>query len=242
MMIKRNAKIGLRVAAVLLILGIIGIQFGANKNVVSASASAPYPSSVGFYTDATSDSVNWSGNFATSWGANRLDVFTLPTVSNNLVSTNHLWYDGSWQPWESLPLGEKIYSWPAAVSWGDGRIDVFARGHGGNALVHAFSDANGWHKWEDLAGCISGAPAVSSWGVNRLDVFVRGCNDNGANLNWHRFDGTDHPWEALPNSQQITSSPAAVSWGSNRIDIFARDAAGGIIHRFYDANGWQNWE
>ena len=73
---------------------------------------------------------------ASSWAANRLDVFVRGT-DNALW---HKWWQNAWSGWESL--GGVLLSAPGAVSWGTDRIDTFVEGTNG-AL---------WHKcWAESA-------------------------------------------------------------------------------------------
>jgi hypothetical protein len=64
---------------------------------------------------------------ATSWGANRLDIFALG--SDNSMYHKY-WDGGAWGPsqtgWDAL--GGVFNSPPAAVSWGANRFDIFALG------------------------------------------------------------------------------------------------------------------
>lgn len=71
---------------------------------------------------------------ASSWGPNRLDVFALGGTDSALW---HIWYDGTWHPWESL--GGFLAGPPGSASWGPNRLDVFA----------SAQDFNLWHLWFD---------------------------------------------------------------------------------------------
>jgi murein DD-endopeptidase MepM/ murein hydrolase activator NlpD len=172
-----------------------------------------------------------AGPGVSSWGPNRLDVFSRGTDN----SLTHKWYNNGWWNWESL--GGVITSDPAAVSWSNGRLDVFARG-GDNALWHRAYDSAGWHAWDSLGGILTGAPTVASWGAGRLDVFMTGTD--GAL--WHRWwDGTAwQTWESLGGV--LAARPAAVSWGNGRIDVVARGVDNSLWHRWYESGGWFNWE
>jgi spore germination protein YaaH len=173
-----------------------------------------------------------AGPDASSWGADRKDVFVRGT-DNALW---HRWRDtAGWHGWERL--GGVLASGPSAVSWGPNRLDVFVRGTD-NALWHKWYDTAGWHDWERLGGVLSSGPDAASWGSGRLDVIVRGTDY----ALWHKwFDSSGwHDWERLGGV--LTSDPAAVSWGPNRIDVFARGTDYALWHRWWDTAGWHGWE
>ncbi|MGH7369313.1 MAG: hypothetical protein ACREIN_00320, partial [Candidatus Methylomirabilaceae bacterium] len=167
---------------------------------------------------------------ASSWAANRLDVFARGGEDACL----HLWYDGTWHGWQSL--GGRITAAPAAVSWGADRIDVFVRGRN-QGLWHRWWSGASWSGWEHLGGVLTSAPAVSSWAASRLDVFVRG-QDRAL---WHKWwnGAIWSGWESLGGV--LTSGPAAVAWGPSRIDVFARGTGNALWHRWYDG-AWHAWE
>ena len=169
---------------------------------------------------------------ASSWSANRLDIFA--RGSDNRLK--HKWWDGNqWQGWEDL--GGRLTAAPAAVSWGPNRIDCFVRGSD-NQLWHKWWDGNQWQRWEDLGGELASAPAASSWSANRLDIFARG-SDNRLKHKW--WDGNQwQGWEDLGG--RLTAAPAAVSWGPNRIDCFVRGSDNQLWHKWWDGNQWQRWE
>ncbi|WML35964.1 hypothetical protein [Clostridium sp. OS1-26] len=75
---------------------------------------------------------------ASSWGANRLDVFVKGTDN----AMYNKWWDGSrWSDWEDL--GGNIASEPAASSARPNHIDVFARGRNGELLYKSWN-GNRW--------------------------------------------------------------------------------------------------
>jgi len=177
-----------------------------------------------------------AGPGASSWGANRTDVF-VRGADNGLWQKT--WNGTSWSGW--VALGGVLTSNPAAVSWGPGRIDVFARGTD-NALWHRWWTApGGWYNWERLGGVLTSSPAVASWDAGRLDVFANGTN-NGL---WHRTftaAGGWYGWESL-GGVVLSSGPAAVSSGLGRTDVFARGADYSLWHRAFTASGgWYGWE
>ena len=157
---------------------------------------------------------------ASSWAANRLDVFVRGT-DNALW---HKWWQNGWSGWESL--GGVLMSAPAAVSWGPNRIDIFVRGTD-NALWHKWWN-NAWSGWESLGGVLTSAPAVASWAPNRLDVFVRGTD----NALWHKWWNNGWSgWESLGGV--LMSAPGAVSWGTDRIDTFVEGTNGALWHKWW---------
>jgi hypothetical protein len=185
--------------------------------------------------------ANYSGNFASTWGTNRLDVFTAGT--NTGANVFHKYYNSGWgSSWDYLgALTQQVASWPSAVSWGTNRIDLFARATNNNVL-HAYYDGTIWHDWEYLPGsaCVQGALGVSTWGTNRLDVFAQGCNSNNLEHIW--FNGSWQPWETISlGSATLGGSPAAVSWGTNNIEVVAPATNGNLIQMYLDTTGWHGW-
>ena len=47
-------------------------------------------------------------------------------------------------------------------------------------------------------------------------------------------------WQNLGGS--LASPPVAATWGPNRLDVFAVDTGGGLIHRWWDGELWNDWE
>jgi hypothetical protein len=173
-----------------------------------------------------------SGPDASSWSANRLDVFSRGT-DNALWHAS--WNGTAWAPIASLD--GVITSAPGAVSWGPNRIDLFARGQD-NGLWHMSWNGYAWSGWQPLGGVFTSGPDVASWGAGRLDVFARG-QDNGL---WHMsWNGTSwSSWQSLGGV--LTSDPTAVSWGPNRIDIFARGQDNGLWHLSWNGGSWSAWQ
>jgi repeat uncharacterized protein DUF346 len=98
-----------------------------------------------------------SGPDATSWGADRLDVFARGS-DNGLW---HAWLDGGgWRGWESL--GGVLDSDPAVIAWGPNRLDVFVRGTD-KALWHKWWDGRSWSGWQSLGGILTSAPDAAAW-------------------------------------------------------------------------------
>jgi hypothetical protein len=78
---------------------------------------------------------------AVSWSSNRLDVFRIGAVNNDL---QHTWWDGSaWGGWESL--GGTVTSLPSVTAWAPNRLDVLLTG----------TDSGAWHKWYVQSLCPS---------------------------------------------------------------------------------------
>lgn len=159
-----------------------------------------------------------------SWGASRLDVFTI--AADNSVW--HKFWNGSvWSDWQSL--GGVCLSAPAAVSWGENRIDLFAIGYD-HAVYRKYWDGTSWSSnWESLGGLWLYSPAVTSWAANRLDVFAVGTDNALYRKYW---DGsTWSGWQNLGGA--CISAPGAVSWGLNRIDTFVVGGDNAVYHKWF---------
>jgi spore germination protein YaaH len=172
-----------------------------------------------------------SGPDASSWSANRTDVFVRGTDNGMWQKT---WNGSSWSGWS--PLGGILTADPGVASWGPNRIDVFVRGTD-NAMWHKWGDGTTFYGWEAQGGYLTSGPDVASWAAGRLDVFVRGAD----NALWHKFwAGGWSGWESLGGV--LTSDPTAVSWGPNRIDVFVRGTDNGLWRKAWDGGRWTGWE
>jgi len=222
------------------------------------SSSGPLPGNLSFVDNAASghqdvsltgvgvvQSTGWqflggtlaSSPAATSWGANRLDVF----AKGQDAALYHMWWDGTtWHSWTFI--GGSLTSDPAAVSWGVNRLDVFAKGRD-LALYHNWSTDGGttWQGWERLGGTLASNPTASTWGPGRLDIFAAG-QDKALYHMWTTDSGaTWNSWERLGGT--LSSDPAAVSWGVNRIDAFARGQDLALYHMWStDGTTFNSWQ
>jgi Pro-kumamolisin, activation domain/Repeat of unknown function (DUF346) len=169
---------------------------------------------------------------ATSWAANRLDVFVKGT-DNALYHKS--WNGSSWAAYENL--GGILTSAPKAVSWGPNRLDVFVKGTD-NALYHKSWNGTAWGGWESLGGILDSAPNAVSWGPNRLDVFCKGTNNALFHKYWNGSAWSG--WESLGGI--ITSAPQAVAWGPNRLDVFAKGTDNALWHKSWNGSAWSGWE
>jgi hypothetical protein len=168
---------------------------------------------------------------AVSWGANRIDVFSVGTDN---ACWHQAWDGTQWSGWESL--GGVLTSPVEAVSWCPDRLDIFARGTD-SALWHIAWDGSEWSGWQSLGGVLTSPPAAVSWGPNRLDIFVVGSDNALWHISWNgsQWGG----WESLGGT--LTSQPEAVSWGANRLDIFAVGSDQAMWHRWWDGTQWNGW-
>ena len=174
-----------------------------------------------------------SGPDASSWGANRVDVFA---VGTDRGLWQNAWNGTAWGGWTAM--GGVITSDPGAVAWSSGRIDVVARGSD-NAIYHRYTnDGSNWSGWESLGGSFLSGPDIASWSAGRLDIFAVGLN--GAL--YHKYWDGRHwgAWEPLGGV--LTSDPTAVSWAPGRLDIFARGTDNAMWHLNWHGNGWSGWE
>jgi hypothetical protein len=184
---------------------------------------------------------------AVSWGANRIDVFSL-------ASDGQLWHivwnANQWSAWEPLSAPSVgLVGSPDVASWGSNRLDVFARG-GDNKLWHRVWNGQ-WNAWENLCdsphpSCsITSDPSAVSWASNRIDVLARGTAPDN-HLYRKVFSAGWNQWENLcasphPNCA-ITSGPDVASWAANRLDIFAAGAGNKMFHRVWTGTAWGPWE
>jgi len=144
---------------------------------------------VGAYPARMSDHQPGPVTAAVSWGADRIDLFTVAD-DRSLV---HRSFDGrSWS--ESTSLGGRLASTPAATAWAADELQVFAIFDDGQ-LWNRYWDGTSWHDWESLGGELTGTPAASSWSADRIDVFAPGLDGSV----WHRWwDGSRWvAWEQL---------------------------------------------
>ena len=99
---------------------------------------------------------------AVSWGADRIDLFTVAD-DRSLV---HQSFDGrSWSAPTSL--GGRLASVPAATAWAVDELQVFAIFDDGQ-LWNRYWDGASWHDWESLGGELTGNPGASSWSADQV--------------------------------------------------------------------------
>ena len=179
----------------------------------------------------TLDGYCIDGVAVSSWGPERLDVFT---VSGDGAMWHRAWFGTVWTDWESL--GGACISAPAAVSWGPNRIDAFVIGPD-HALYHQWWDSTKWSGWAEKLGgyCLYGVTAVSR-GTNQLDVFVIGPD----RAIWHKaFDGsTWSDWGRIDSS--CISAPAAAAT-SNWIDLYVLGDDHAVYHNAWHDAAWHGW-
>jgi len=183
----------------------------------------------------------------TSWGPNRLDIFT-PGNDGNIWHTS--WDPVMWQGWEgewdSLGGPPGGYTGElSAVSWGPNRLDLFTIGKDQHVWHNSWDGGNWEAAWDDrgapAAGIVSGLSAVS-YGVNRLDVFAGGSDGHIWHTSWYG-DGWQDEWDdrGAPPGPYF-GDVSAVSWGFDRLDVFSL-GEGGIYHNAWDGNRWQDvWD
>jgi hypothetical protein len=167
---------------------------------------------------------------ATSWGANRLDLF----LRSGTSLTQRTWTGSTWSAAPAIPIADGLASDPAGIGWGGGFIDLVWR-DAQNSLEHIHYDSyfKAWEA-ENLAGTFSGRPSIviASDGT-RGDVFVR----VGTGV-WHRswvYVLNDWgPWEPL--SIQVADDPVAVSDTPGKIELFYRASNGAINWMMWNGN------
>lgn len=185
-----------------------------------------------------------------SWGPNRLDIFTRDTAG-------HVWHmcwgGGGWCAWEDH--GGNATSDPTVVNWGPNRLDVFVRGTD-NGYWHQSWGGSAWgpgptyQDWESH-GAPAGTtfatrPSIAAWGPNQLDIFGIGLNGNLYHQSWSGTGWTPTPsptsWDNYghPTGANLTGPVAVASWSANRLDVFARDVNGASWHTFTGA--WGTYE
>lgn len=169
-----------------------------------------------------------AGIAATSWAANRIDVFARNAADGQVL---HKFFDGStWQPegGDAIEvLGGSCGSGVAALSWGVERNNIFCAGEAGR-MLHMYWDGSMWSEWQELIhddedneileGRFEDAPAVASRGPHRLDVLAVDVNGEL----WHKvWDSTMWlKWTRLA-SGLARGGVAANSWSEGRIDVVA---------------------
>ena len=173
---------------------------------------------------------------ATSWGADRIDVFGIGSDSE----LYHKYWDGSkWGPadtsLESLAPGVVFKTGASAVSWGPNRNDVFGLGEGSN-LLHIYWDGSQWSKTENFGGTFSSPPTAISWGKDHLDVFAVDAKNGSL---FHKYwDG--YQWSDYGNlgGSNLQGQVSATSWGENRLDIVALGEDGQYYYKYWDGKQW----
>lgn len=102
---------------------------------------------------------------AVSWGPGRIDVVAPGLDATDTGRLGHIWYEGGWHSWDSLPgVGQFT---PALSSRGPGRLDLIETDR---TSRHYWLNGGAWHGPEPVA--VAGTvPAAVSWNSARIDVF-----------------------------------------------------------------------
>jgi hypothetical protein len=172
---------------------------------------------------------------ATSWGDQRVDVFSLGSGTN--VNVLHKAYDhGTVYGWESYgapPGGLASTDQLTATSWGPGRIDLWVYRPQQNKLWHAWSTSGApqgnWDDWTFLLGGFAwknaGIDSVS-WGDQRLDVFGIGTDNVARHIYWdHGVSGQDS-W-GNPASNSLGRIAVARGLIGNQLTLLVQDSSSG---------------
>ncbi|MEO6990990.1 MAG: carbohydrate-binding protein [Candidatus Baltobacteraceae bacterium] len=181
----------------------------------------------------------YSGLAVSSWGANRLDLFSTEEINEFTFQLLHA-YSNNGQNWSNWEVAQRngngpSYQAPSAVSWGANRIDCFVTGGGGGDVYHMYWSGRWSVGWDDLFGDIVSNTAVASWAPERLDIFGIGRSDSQLHHTYwsgHRFVA----WEVLGAPAvgiMPGTGPAAVSWAHNRIDCFVQGKDHALYHLYY---------
>lgn len=173
---------------------------------------------------------------ATSWGANRYDIFGF----NEKGEVLQLWFASGWT-WSNLgnrfENNERFTGPLTATSWGNNRIDVFGLGKRGTILQLWW--AGGWN-WTDLSKVmptvfredikLTGPLAVTSPGADRIELFGLA---SGGNV-W-RFSYGARGWQSrnlgngFSGGERFVGSLTAVSDAPGRIHLFGLGKRGQVL-------------
>lgn len=181
---------------------------------------------------------------ATSWGANRLDVFEID--HHNPTSTvRQRTFNGSWQPWRALPgrftagVGVTI----SALSSRVGRIDLFlvgrrAEGESDKTLFHNRFEGGRWSDWQSLgSGFTDYAPEVLAPSPDTLELVSRIPGGNVAHRKYIEGSGWG-PWADL--GFRSWGGPTSTTRGAaTGVDIFNGDSEIGLYHGYWQSAGWR---
>lgn len=172
-----------------------------------------------------------------SWGANRLDIFSLGTDN----ALKHLSWGGPGTGWASQweSLGGVFTSAVTAVTRGVNLLDVFGLGTDYSMFHKSYSNGAWSANWESLGGNFVSSPAVVATSPTRIDVFGLGSDHGLYQRTWN--NGSWSPgWVSLGGT--FASQPEVVSSGPNRIDLFATYKDFSMYHIFWNGSAWAAWE
>ncbi len=170
---------------------------------------------------------------ATSWAANRYDVYARGTDH-----TVYHAYSSDGTTWNWTDQGGSVTNDVASESWGPNRLDGYALGTGSGAIWHQYWDGS-WHPsgttWAENTPETNAKYAIgaSSWGTNRIDLF----DNNGSTVGHVWFD-SDLSWHGdwtqtfMPPVTPV-SAPCATCWGVNRLDVFVLGSDGKCYHLYW---------
>jgi hypothetical protein len=202
---------------------------------------------------ASNPAYGWGSPSAVSWGPGRIDLFARGT--NNELE--HMWYDGSWHPWESK--GGAVFSTPGVTSGGVGSLQILVGNSGGGLSFIQFNNG-AWSSWVTIDSYPLGtAPTVADTpdaihviadNISQVDHLYRRWTASSGWTSWADFGGTSFndgnydpalvAWfpmsSTVPNvlSSDLTTAigalaQAGLSQVSLTLDNTCRNAAGKVL-------------
>ena len=115
---------------------------------------------------------------ATSWGSNRMDIFSLGVRPNSVLQMT---YDGKWH--DGVDLGGVFDSAPECVTTGVGKIHCFAVGEGSYLYRNSFDGAK-WSDWEKSFGFFLETPSCVVSNEDEVTCAIRRFNKEVALLTY----------------------------------------------------------
>ena len=188
-------------------------------------------------------SVAGSKAAMSSWGSDRVDMFTLG-LDHTLWQdtwTSETGYSG-WTTSLGNPTNIRLIGAPAAISRTSNVIDVFMRGTNGDIYTLSWN-GSAWSSWTDLGSCSPGNssnPAVASWSSTNLQLFERGRDGNIYEDIWNGTGWSGWTSIGAPSVGAV-ADPAAVSRTSNYTDLFVRGADGNVYATNWTGSAWGSW-
>jgi hypothetical protein len=155
------------------------------------------------------------------WDGTRIQlIYSVPykaPVVGQFDTTKPPGRSAAWKDIGGEVLGEVAYSHEAGIT------DFFGIGVDGASIWHKWSDANGWHDWEQLPGAAGGGAitTVHGYPYGSLELFATG-TDGGL---WHAHMGTDRSsdviWDRAPLTNNVVGAPCVVMSPTGAWTVFA---------------------
>jgi hypothetical protein len=180
------------------------------------------------------------------------DIVSATVWQNTLTAGNSIW--GGWKLIGSSSPKVQFTTISGVASAGN-RMDLFMTDRNKNVWHKKSINNAAWYppdfQWEDVGVMSDGTHTQAvSWGSGRIDLFNTKTDSLATTIQpiVHKWSAADvwgpsqTGWETVSG---VPMSTYATTWGANHLDIIGVDAAGVVMHKWWDGSAWlpsSGWE